>query len=182
MTVSKGQSQPQIAAAAFFILYLVLGRPFLYQVLIMTHLRLSVFGEPLRFSRPHPLHGSPNDSMCEESAKIEQATPPKEAAKPSPAMPPSPEPARTAAQAGAVAREGSRGPYQLPSKRVVWSGGLALRAGKPASFSLYKNYSFNSKSTLPMQTANEGIPDPMFLLGMCHVFFFLFRDTSAWPA
>ena len=37
MKVSKGQqSQPEIVAAAFFILYMVLGRPFLYRVLIVT--------------------------------------------------------------------------------------------------------------------------------------------------
>ena len=30
----KGQSQPEIVAAAFLILYMVLGSPFLYQVLI----------------------------------------------------------------------------------------------------------------------------------------------------
>ena len=39
MKVSKGQSQPEIAAAAFVILYMVLGSPFLYQVLIVTHMR-----------------------------------------------------------------------------------------------------------------------------------------------
>ena len=38
MKVSKGQSQPETIAAAFLILYMVLGRPFYYQVLIMTHL------------------------------------------------------------------------------------------------------------------------------------------------
>ena len=38
MKVSKGQSQPKIAAAAFLILYMVLGSPFLYQVLIATHM------------------------------------------------------------------------------------------------------------------------------------------------
>ena len=45
MKVSKGQSQPEIAAAAFLILHMVLGRPFLYRVLIMTfmtHLSLTV--------------------------------------------------------------------------------------------------------------------------------------------
>ena len=36
MKVSKGQSQPEIVVAAFFVLYMVLGRPFYYQVLIMT--------------------------------------------------------------------------------------------------------------------------------------------------
>ena len=36
MRVSKGQSQPEIAAAAFLILYMVLGSPFVYQVLIVT--------------------------------------------------------------------------------------------------------------------------------------------------
>ena len=37
MKVSKGQSQPEMVAAAFLILYMVLGSPFLYQVLIVTH-------------------------------------------------------------------------------------------------------------------------------------------------
>ena len=36
MKVSKGQSQPKIAAAAFLILYMVLDSPFLHQVLIVT--------------------------------------------------------------------------------------------------------------------------------------------------
>ena len=36
MKVSKGQSRPEIVAAAFLILYMVLGSPFLYQVLIVT--------------------------------------------------------------------------------------------------------------------------------------------------
>ena len=39
MKVSKGQSQAEVAAAAFLILYMVLGSPFLYQVLIATHLK-----------------------------------------------------------------------------------------------------------------------------------------------
>ena len=38
MKVSKGQSQPELVAAAFLILYLVLGSPFVYQVLIVTQL------------------------------------------------------------------------------------------------------------------------------------------------
>ena len=38
MKVSKGQSQPEIVAAAFLILYMALGSPFLYQVLIVTQL------------------------------------------------------------------------------------------------------------------------------------------------
>ena len=38
MKVSKGRSQPEIAAAAFLILYMVLGSPFLYQVLIATQM------------------------------------------------------------------------------------------------------------------------------------------------
>ena len=38
MKVSKGQSQPEIVAAAFLILYMVLGQPFLCQALILTHL------------------------------------------------------------------------------------------------------------------------------------------------
>ena len=40
MKVSKGRSQPEIVAAAFLILYMVLGRPLLYQVLIETHMCL----------------------------------------------------------------------------------------------------------------------------------------------
>ena len=36
MKVSKGQSQPEIVAAAFSIPYMVLGSSFVYQVLIMT--------------------------------------------------------------------------------------------------------------------------------------------------
>ena len=36
MKVSKGQSQPEIVAAAFLILYMVLGGPFQYRVLIVT--------------------------------------------------------------------------------------------------------------------------------------------------
>ena len=38
MKVSKGESQPQKAAAAFLVLYMVLIRPFKCQDLIMTHL------------------------------------------------------------------------------------------------------------------------------------------------
>ena len=38
MKVSKGQSQPEIVAAAFLILYMVLCRPFYYRVLIMTQI------------------------------------------------------------------------------------------------------------------------------------------------
>ena len=47
MKVSKGQAQPEMVAAAFLLLYMVLGSPFLYQVLIVTHLEaksLSQFG------------------------------------------------------------------------------------------------------------------------------------------
>ena len=36
MKVSKGQSEPEIVAAAFSIPYMVLGSSFLYQVLIVT--------------------------------------------------------------------------------------------------------------------------------------------------
>ena len=43
MKVSKGQSQPEIVAAAFLILYMVLGSPFVYQVFIVTQLK---FGYP----------------------------------------------------------------------------------------------------------------------------------------
>ena len=38
MKVGKGQSQPEIVAAAFRILYLVRGSPFLHHVLIVTQL------------------------------------------------------------------------------------------------------------------------------------------------
>ena len=38
MKVSKGQSQPEIVAAAFLLLYMVLGIDHLYQVLMVTHL------------------------------------------------------------------------------------------------------------------------------------------------
>ena len=41
MKVSKGQSQPEIVAAAFLIRYMVLGRPFYYRVLIVTQLILA---------------------------------------------------------------------------------------------------------------------------------------------
>ena len=41
--VSKGQSQPQIAAAAFLTPYMVLGRPFQYQVLMVTHMLFLLF-------------------------------------------------------------------------------------------------------------------------------------------
>ena len=36
MKLSKGQSQPEIVAAAFLIPYMVQGRPFKYRVLIVT--------------------------------------------------------------------------------------------------------------------------------------------------
>ena len=39
MKVSKGESQPEIVAAAFLILYMAVGSPFLYQVFIVTHVR-----------------------------------------------------------------------------------------------------------------------------------------------
>ena len=38
MKVSKGKTQPEIVAAAFLVVYMVLGSPFLYQVLIATQL------------------------------------------------------------------------------------------------------------------------------------------------
>ena len=38
--VSKGRSQPEIAAAAFLVLYMVRGLPFLYRVLIMAQVSL----------------------------------------------------------------------------------------------------------------------------------------------
>ena len=41
MKVSTGQSQPEIVAAASLILYMVLGSPFLYQVL--THFAATGF-------------------------------------------------------------------------------------------------------------------------------------------
>ena len=41
----KGQSQPEIVAAAFLLLYMVLGSPFLYQVfLIVTQVSLDLCG------------------------------------------------------------------------------------------------------------------------------------------
>ena len=43
MKVRKGQAQPEIVAAAFLNLYMVLGSPFLYQVLIVTHLAMPFF-------------------------------------------------------------------------------------------------------------------------------------------
>ena len=44
MKVSKGKSQPELVAAASLLLYMVLGRPFLIQrVLIMTRYTPSVF-------------------------------------------------------------------------------------------------------------------------------------------
>ena len=39
MKVSKGQSQPKIVAAAFRVLYMVLGSPFVWQVLIVTQVK-----------------------------------------------------------------------------------------------------------------------------------------------
>ena len=42
MKVSKGQSQPKIVAATFFVLYMVLRSPFLCHVLIVTHMVLFV--------------------------------------------------------------------------------------------------------------------------------------------
>ena len=42
MKVSKGQSQPEIVTAAFLVLYMVLGRPFQYRVLIVTHMEIGV--------------------------------------------------------------------------------------------------------------------------------------------
>ena len=38
MKVRKGQSQPEVVAAAFLILYMVLGRPFKYRVVIVTQM------------------------------------------------------------------------------------------------------------------------------------------------
>ena len=38
MKVSKGQSKAQVAAAAFLIIYMDLGRPLQYRVLSMTHI------------------------------------------------------------------------------------------------------------------------------------------------
>ena len=48
MKVRKGQSQPEIVAAAFLFLYMVLGSPFLYQVLIVTHMSFTVVWSPER--------------------------------------------------------------------------------------------------------------------------------------
>ena len=45
MKASKGHSQPEMVAAAFPILYMVRGSPFLYQVLIVTHLAWKVGAE-----------------------------------------------------------------------------------------------------------------------------------------
>ena len=42
MKVRKGQSQPEIVAAAFLVLYMVLGSPFVYQVLIVTQVSFVV--------------------------------------------------------------------------------------------------------------------------------------------
>ena len=50
MKVSKGKTQPEIVAAAFLLLYMVLGSPFLYQVLIVTHV-LPARGTQFRSSR-----------------------------------------------------------------------------------------------------------------------------------
>ena len=41
MKVSKEQSQPETVAAAFPILYVILGALFLYQVLIVAHMKLA---------------------------------------------------------------------------------------------------------------------------------------------
>ena len=41
MKVSKGQSQPEIVSAAFKLIYMILGRPLEYLVLIVTHLEVS---------------------------------------------------------------------------------------------------------------------------------------------
>ena len=47
MKVSKGESQPEIVAAAFLILYMVLDAPFLYRsVLIVTHVASEARGTP----------------------------------------------------------------------------------------------------------------------------------------
>ena len=43
MKESTGQSQPEIVAAAFLILYMVLGRPFYYRVLIVTPVAFSTY-------------------------------------------------------------------------------------------------------------------------------------------
>ena len=40
MKVSNGHSQPEKVAAASLILYMVLGRPFLYRVLIVTQMEI----------------------------------------------------------------------------------------------------------------------------------------------
>ena len=42
MKVSKGQSQPEIVAAAILILYTVLASPFFYRGLIVTQMRLGL--------------------------------------------------------------------------------------------------------------------------------------------
>ena len=48
MKVSTGQSQPEIVAAAFLILRMVLGRPFSYRALIVTN-----HGEPVILCGAH---------------------------------------------------------------------------------------------------------------------------------
>ena len=53
MKDSKGQSQPEIAAAAFLFLYMVLGRPFQHRVLIVTHVGLK--GIQRKPTGPFPL-------------------------------------------------------------------------------------------------------------------------------
>ena len=53
MKVSTAHSQPEFGAAAF--LYFSLGRPFEYQVLIVTHEAPSLNADPFSFGvdRPH---------------------------------------------------------------------------------------------------------------------------------
>ena len=53
---SKGESQPELVAAAFMVLYIILGRPF-YRVLIVTHVG-------------HPQKGS----LCLVSSKTRDAS------------------------------------------------------------------------------------------------------------
>ena len=48
MKVSKGQSQPETAAATFVLPYMILAQPFSYRVLIVTHVPLPLAAKPLQ--------------------------------------------------------------------------------------------------------------------------------------
>ena len=74
MKVSKGQSQPEIVAAAFLILYMVLGSHFLVLiVMIVTHLggtsmvfdfQGSYFWQCPRLAQPATTCGRPAANLC----------------------------------------------------------------------------------------------------------------------